>query len=312
MSAKTTKNSICLNLRNGNIVTGISNLEKVVFKTNYGELIIPINDIQSIDFGLISSIQIKNKVEALLDLLQNSNEIESEKFFKKLIEVEITALPILEAFLDDDQCAFPEFGVEAIIEAIKSKYNVQDYITEDIVSLASGDYKMPGETNITEIELNTEFGALQIPRDKIISAEILPNEDSEIKKRTYKIEANKHISGNVNGGWLKTNVKLNKGQKFTIKAKGEVSLASLSNQIYKPDGSYKAVDGNWSTGNNSDFNAGPIFGNLIYKIGEGTAMYKVGTKLSTKAYSSGVLYISIFETVYNTENSGFYSVEVSA
>jgi len=311
MSAKKTKNSICLNLRNGNIVTGISNLDQVVFKTKYGELIIPIQDIQSIDFGLISSTQTKNKVEALVDLLQNSNELECEKTFKKLIEAEITALPILEALLDEDQCAFPDFGVEAIVDVLKSKYDVQDYITEDIISLSSGDYKMPGETNIVEIELITEFGVLQIPREKIISAEIIPNEDSDVKRRSYKIEGNKHISGNVNGGWFKTNIKLKKGQNLTIKAKGEVSLASLSNQIYKPDGSFKTVDGNWSAGNSSDANAGPIFGNLIYKIGEGTAMYKVGTKLSTKAYASGVLYISIFETVYNTENAGFYTVEIS-
>jgi hypothetical protein len=304
------KVSLCLKLRNGNIITGKSLLTAIKFTTKYGVLDIPIKDLSQIDFGIIASTKTKQKIDAFVDLLQTGNETECKRIFKSLSEVEVGAIAVLANYLDSDQCAYPEYGVEAAYNFLKSKYEIDDFITEDIITLA-GEYRFPGVSDIETVGLQTEFGELSIPREKIISAEIIPPADAEGGKRTFKLEANKHISANANGGWLKTNIRLNKGQKFTIESSGEIILASLSNQAYKPSGSYLPPTSGWTQGNDNDPNAAPIFGNVVYKIGENTAIYKAGTKVSTTAYTSGILYLSIYETVYNAANSGHYDVTVT-
>lgn len=304
------KVELCLKLRNGNIVSGNSPLTNIKFATKYGVLEIPVKDISQIDFGIIASEKTKQKIDAFVDLLQTSNETDCKRTFKSLADVEIGAIAVLAQYLDTDQCPYPEYGVEAAFNFLKNKYEIEDFITEDIISLP-GEFRFPGISNIEHIQLQTEFGELVIPREKIISAEVIAPTDSTGGKKTFKLEANQHISANANGGWLKTNIKLKKGQKFTIESKGEIVLASLSNQAHKPDGSYLPPGSGWTAGNDHDPNAMPIFGNVIYRIGENTAMHKAGTKITTTAYTSGILYLSIYETVFNPANTGFYTVSVT-
>ncbi|MBL7917847.1 MAG: hypothetical protein JNM96_05590 [Bacteroidia bacterium] len=131
----------------------------------------------------------------------------------------------------------------------------------------------------------------------------------------FKLMANKHISGNQNGGWFKTGITLKSGQKFSISANGEVTLASLSNSIYKPDGSTKASGATDYTGGEYDGGTGntyPTYGMVVYKIGEASyENLKAGAKFTGSAKTSGMLYISIYETVYNANNKGSYNVKIS-
>jgi hypothetical protein len=139
--------------------------------------------------------------------------------------------------------------------------------------------------------------------------------DSENGELTFKLLATKHISSNTNGGWFKTGIMVKSGQKLIITASGEVTFASLSGSKYKPDGS---IVGSATTGTESyegDYNSGstyPSYGNVVYKIGESsTQTLKAGAKFSGNVQSSGMLYISIYETVYNAANTGSYTVKIS-
>ncbi|MGZ4043214.1 MAG: hypothetical protein ACXVO9_08430, partial [Bacteroidia bacterium] len=123
----------------------------------------------------------------------------------------------------------------------------------------------------------------------------------------------------TSGGWLKTGVTLKAGQRFTITANGEVTLASLSNSKYKPDGSSKAEGAAdytkpYNSGEEGEYSSGgyPTYGQVVYKIGESsTETLKAGAKFSGTAKTSGVLMIAIYETVYNANNKGTYNVKVS-
>jgi hypothetical protein len=305
------KANLCIKLRNGNVMSGLSNLNAVVLTTHYGVLNIPIKDLVLLEIGIIASDKTKEKVAAYVDLLQSGNEADCQQTFKSLCNVEMNAIPVLESYLDKDNCAYPEYGVESALNHLKATYGVEGYISEDIISL-QGEYRFPGVLDISVLEIETEFGTLTIPREKVVSVEVLPDPNAENTNRNFKLEANQHISANVNGGWLKTNIKLNKGQKFSIEGKGEIVMASLSNQAHKPNGAYMPPGGAWTAGNDHDINALPIFGNLVYRIGENGGMLKAGTKVSTNANAAGVLYLSIYETVFNVANSGHYSVKVTA
>lgn len=310
-TANTSRISFCAKLRNGNVVTGEGNIEVVKLKTQYGELAIPAKDLIQIDFGIIATEKTRQKVDALVDLLKSGTEAECKRTFKALAEAEVGAIAVLSQYLDmeDFECAYAEYDVESAIAALKAKYEIDDFITEDIISL-NGDYRFPGVTDIETVALKTEFGDLTIPRDKIILLEIIAPQGDASGLRKFKLEANMHISANVSGGWLKTNIRIKKGQRFTIESKGEIIMASLSNQAHKPSGSYMPPGSTWTAGNDHDANAAPIFGNVVYKIGDNGPMLKAGTKVSTTAQTSGVLYLSIYETVFNAGNSGSYTVSV--
>jgi hypothetical protein len=305
------KVNLCIKLLNGNVMSGFSALNSIVFSTKYGELNVPIKDIALLEFGIIANEKTKQKIAAYVDLLQSGNETDCQQTYKSLCNVEINAIPVLESYLDKDNCAYPEYGVEAAYNYVKGIYGIENYIVDDIISLQN-EFRFPGVLDIDIIDIETEFGKLSIPREKIVSVEILLAADGEKSNKTFKLEANQHISANVNGGWLKTNIKINKGQKFSIESKGEIIMASLSNQSHKPSGAYLPPGGAWTAGNDHDINALPIFGNVVYRIGDTGAMQKAGTKISGIANASGILYISIYETVFNVANSGHYAVRVNA
>jgi hypothetical protein len=309
--SKNKKANLCVKLRNGNVMSGLSSLNLISMNTNYGTLQIPIKDLVLIEFGIIATDKTKQKIAAYVDLLQSGNEADCQQTFKSLCNVEMGAIPVLESYLDKDNCAYQEYNVEAAYNYLKTSYGIESFINEDVITL-NGDFRFPGILDILNIEIETEFGALNIPRDKALSIEIVPDENSENANRNFKLEANQYISANLNGGWLKTNIKLSKGQKFTIESKGEIIMASLSNQTHKPSGAYLPPGGAWTTGNDHDVNALPIFGNVVFRIGETGVMQKAGTKIATTANASGILYLSIYETVFNVANSGAYTVRVSA
>ena len=123
------------------------------------------------------------------------------------------------------------------------------------------------------------------------------------------IFANKHISGNKNGGWFNTGIMVKNGQSLTKISSGEVTLGSLSGSSYKPDGSHKNSTSNDYSPNNST-GTYPVYGNTVFKIGEKGTMMQAAASYNGKASASGMLYIAIYETVYNASNTGYYVVKL--
>ena len=119
--------------------------------------------------------------------------------------------------------------------------------------------------------------------------------------------ASKHISGNTDGGWLNTGIKIKTGQKININASGEIILASLSGAKYTPDGAANSTTSEYE----SESSTYPTYGNLIFKIGDKGESIKAGSKYNNTAKDSGTLFLSIYETVYNSTNTGSYIVKVN-
>lgn len=181
----------------------------------------------------------------------------------------------------------------------------------DIVEI-DNTYSMAGQTNIKTIDVKTEYGTLNIPSEKIERMEVYMMTDGQ---STFKLLASKHISSNTSGGWLNTGIMLKKGDHFNITANGQVVFASLSGTKYTPDG--KTVG---SSASSYDYAAPPstegteysypVYGNVVYKIGEQGTMMKAGDKFSGTANDFGMLFLSIYEVVYNPQNTGSYIVKV--
>lgn len=180
----------------------------------------------------------------------------------------------------------------------------------DIVEI-DNTYSMAGQTNIKTLDVKTEYGALSIPSDKIERMEVYMLTDG---MSTFKLIASKHISVNTAGGWLNTGIVLKKGEKFSITANGQVVFASLSGAKYTPDGKPAGTGDtpayDYGSMESPGDGAYPNYGNVVYKIGEQGAMLKAGDKFTGTAGDFGILYISIYEAVYNPQNTGSYIVKV--
>lgn len=324
LSAQQKTVEVKLNLLDGNIISGTSQMGDVELNTSYGKLTIPVANVSTIKVGIGKDKAIYEKAISYLKLLNTSNSDDTRKgSYNDVMKLGIKAIAAVTDFVNDPKnynetsTYTGEFTIDNLLNEMKSANNVDaDTDIDDIVTI-DNQYTMGGSFVFTKMDVKTEYGNLSVPKEKIKSVDIsVINNSGAGGDYNFKLLASKHISGNQNAGWFKTGIVLKQGQRFTITASGEVTLASLSNQKYKPDGSYTATNGTSypATGESYEGSATayPAYGNVVYKIGDtSTETLRAGAKYSGTAKTSGMLYLSIYETVYNAANTGSYSVKVS-
>lgn len=293
-----------LYLRDGNILSGKTKIASVEVETKYGKIVVPIKDLNLVELGIPVNEKDKSNIIAKLKKLQDADEKTAETLYKELITLSIGAIPIIDDFLFSDgynsEAYNSSYNPDNVLSELKSLYNVNGSYSKNDVVYFDNDFKIGGTYNFKSISLTTEYGSLKIPREKIekIESQYI---DPNAKDKKFKLSASKNISSNATGGWVKTGISLKTGQHFSISASGEIVLASLSNEKYNPDGKVGA------TPTTSTY---PSYGNAVYKIGESGTVMKAGSKYNGVAATAGMLYLSIYETVYNASNTGYYTVKV--
>jgi len=312
---------IKLTLRDGNVVSGTSKISSVSLTTDYGKLEIPIKNVTSLDLGVKEDKAISDKVVLLVKQLSNSNEQMRKNAYDELVKMDIRAVVSISDLIYSSKyepSTFTDYTAESALSELQGKYNISDALSSKDVVAIDYEYSMGGTYDFQKIDLKTEYGTLSIPKEKIKHIDVMYSGDLQNGEMIFKLLGSKHISSNTNGGWLKTGITVKAGQKLTITASGEITFASLSGSKYKPDGSIAgSVTPAITDGYEGDYNTGgggtyPTYGNVIYKIGESsTQIIKAGGKYTGSAQSSGMLYLSVYETVYNAANSGSYTVKIS-
>jgi hypothetical protein len=305
-----------LTLRDGNVMSGTTKLTNVVLITDYGKLDIPIKSVSSIAVGIPGDKSLTDKIAALVKQLNNSNEEMRKNAYSELTGLPIGAVPVLSDYIFSpkyEASSFTDYNADMALSEMKGKFNISDdFNAKDIVTM-DFQYTMGGVYDFKKIDLKTEYGQLSIPKEKISQIDIIyiPGEGGDM---SFTLQGSKHISSNTTGGWLKTGIMLKPGQKFSIFATGEVTLASLSGNKYKPDGTVNGTNNVEGEDGGEGGNTGgnyPVYGNVVYKVGENGTLMKAGAKFSGSSPTGGMLYISIYETVYNATNTGSYSVKVN-
>jgi hypothetical protein len=315
---------VSLELLDGNIIKGTSLISDIDLQTAYGKLQIPVSKVSHIDVGIGKDDALNQKALSSLKLLATStNEANRKAAYSELMKMGVKVIPTMEEFYStpkntsDQNLESSEYTVENCLTEMKSLNNLSENMRiDDVLSIDDG-YTMGGLYNFAKMEVKTDYGTLSIPKEKIKSIDIAISIEPGSGEFSFKLLASKHISGNTTGGWLKTGISLKAGQRFSISANGEVTLASLSNTKYKPDGSSKAETTAEFTKAYGEEDAAyattyPSYGQVVYKIGDAsTENLKAGAKFNGVAKTSGMLLISIYETVYNAANKGSYNVKIS-
>jgi hypothetical protein len=302
---------LTVRLKNGDVVTGKSTLPKVTFVTTYGTLSIPVEKINSIKFGIFSDKTKDGAVLPDLNKLQSiTNDNEAKTVYERLLAYGSPILSSVKTFTENPFYKISDrenYTVEQLLDELYKKANltygqsVNDMVTFD------GSNTLEGSISVGDIQLQSEYGNLSLKRDKIESIDISVIDESVILGNgNFVLKANYHISGNDTKGWVNTSVSVKPGDKFSISATGKIILKSLSGGAYNPDG---YVSGTKDGAYTDDMST--KYGSVIYRIGEYGEIKQAGTKLDATADTEGVVYISIYETVYDKGNSGSYAVKVT-
>jgi len=294
-----------LHLKNGDIISGKIDVDEIVLETNYGKLTFPIGDINSINLGLQNSNFDKSKLLDLLEILSSSNKNNSakERAFDEIIKMKEATIPFIKSYMQSTkEYNDSEFSVNVLYEVMLSKYNItKNYSIYDEI-IFNGKNSVEGTYSFENIVLETDYGRIKIERNFIQSIDVKIVEDGFRKDNTFKVLANKYISGNKEKGWLNTGILVKKGDKLKIVADGTIRLASLSGNTYTADGGINGAPGPLDKKIN--------YGQLLYKISQSGKAQKAGDNLNIEVEKTGILYLSIFETVYNPANTGYYNVKV--
>jgi hypothetical protein len=303
--AQNEKPMLTVRMKNGDIITGLTDISSIPFRTQYGDLAFPISDVSSISLGISTTGVDKTSVQNLLDKLHNGSTTDASSAFDKLIKMEESAIPIIKNYMETStyKKKTADYTVEMAYEILLSRSGLtKNFKTKDVLQ-TSGETSVEGTYDFQTLALETDYGKLSIARSKISSFTITFRDVVNSNSGSFKLFSNLHISGNMNGGWMNTGILVKAGQNITISANGSITLQSLSGNSYTPDGGV-----NGSPGPNDNI---PSYGSLIFKIGETGQTIKAGQLYSGKAQYTGIIYLSIYETVYNAANTGMYSAKVT-
>lgn len=308
-------------LRDGSSFIGKVLMGKVTLVTDYGKLEIPIQNVTSIELGIISDKTLEPKIVNLIKQMGISDENLRKSAYEELTKMSIGAIGIIRDFIYSEKyvpAEYTDYTPEAALNELKSFHSVNESISDKDIIIIDGVYTIGGMYDFKKIELKTDYGTLTLPKEKINRMDMLYTPSGDANERNFILLGAKHISSNPNGGWLKTGIMVKYGQTINISATGEITLASLSNNKYKADGKvvgsatgaseYGYGEGDYSYGTASAY---PVYGNVVFKINDNGAVQKAGAKFTGNANASGMLFISIYETVYNPANTGSYNVKVS-
>jgi hypothetical protein len=344
-----TKIELTVETRDGKILNGTSQLNTLNLKSEYGSIAIPLKKSQSIFLGLKTDINIEAKIKNYLNDLTSNIETIRQNAFDKLIDYGAQAIPTIEKYLNtnSDKPEMEDYSANKALTYLYNNNNSLENTSEfDLVEFEDG-YRMGGILSLQKIDLKTEFGmqSIPVPRIKKISISVIENIGGP---NGFKLSANKHLSANVNGGWLKTGIYVKTGQKINVNATGKITIVGLSNAVYTPDEPVNEVvdevkadvtdvpppsisNDEYSVDSAvvrdpvlfeppvvveepaSYYSAYPNYGNVVFKIGNDGEELKATNNMDIKLEKSGMLYISIYsisESQSNAANRGFYNVKI--
>ena len=304
--AQSERSLLTLRLKNGDIITGITDISSISFKTSYGDMALPIPDVATITLGVNTFGVDKKHVQELMEKIETAPLNEASEAFDKLTKMEAGALPTIREHIEMPSYHKKdgsELTTDLAYEVLLSKHNLSRAFKIKDVLQTTGASSIEGSYEFESLSLETDYGRLSVSRSKIASVAVSFKDINNANTGNFKLNANQHIAGNTNGGWVNTGILVKKDQVIKITATGQVNIASLSNNNYTPDG---GVNGSPGPKANE-----PSYGTVVFKIGEIGMVMKGGDNFTGRAAATGIIYISIFESVFNAANTGSYAVKVS-
>ena len=168
-----------LNLLDGNVITGTSQMGDVELSTAYGKLTIPVANVSTIKVGIGKDKATYDKAMSYLKILNASTSDDGRKgAYADVLKLGVKAIAAVSDFssdpknIDENSTYTGEFTVENLLSELYSAGNIDESADVDDIVTIDGNYTMGGTFSFAKMDIKTEYGNLSIPKEKIKSVDV--------------------------------------------------------------------------------------------------------------------------------------------
>ena len=276
-------NYVRFHMWDGSIVAGEVQVNSISVKTEFGVLEVPIRRIQKMFPGLDSFPELNARIESLVEGLGDKDFDVREKSHRELASMGMQIRNEIDNFNDGGSAERKKR-----LAAIKQEINqtLDEFDEEDSPadrSMIRGDsvktpeFEIVGKILQEKFIIKSKFGQLSVNLNDIKMAERSFNEKKETVKKNVTVGAEKFFQRSP----VSTRIRVNKGDKISIKADGVVQWTNWSSSSTPEglpnQGQYQGIQS----------------GALCARIGSSGKIIKVGSKGDWTATQNGILYLGV-------------------
>lgn len=277
--------AIRLHLMEGSVVSGKLSIDSIRVETPFGTLDIPVANIVTLTPGLDSHPEERKRIGRLIQLLGSNVASERDAAQRTLTEMGAAIQSELAAHLNDGDME-RHVRLQKILAELEEANSDDDadpltsrpWVAQDTVE--TNLFTVVGRVSPQTFSVQTQFGPLNVAISDIRRGEREPDLKPEIRKTLS-------VSGQnlVQLGMLSSGIRVTRGDKISVSADGKLTMSPWGNNAFStPEGSEQFQ---WYLPNQI---AG---GALVARIGSGGKIFKIGSKQSLNAPSSGMLQFGI-------------------
>jgi hypothetical protein len=271
-----------VHLMEGSVVSGKLSVNSITVDTEFGKLEIPVSRIVSFTPGMDSHPKEREQLRVLILQLGANDKALRDDAEKQLASRGASVKRMLEQFSDDKDTERRN-RVKKILDEIDQQSDEEDgtkqaaLIDDDTITTSS--FTMVGKISPQSFQVQTKFGPLTVNLADIRRAEHESDEKPMFQK-TIDVQGNNLVMRNP----LNTGIKVNKGDKISIEASGNI--------VMSPWGS-ESLSGPEGSPNYGQYRPGINGGALCMKYGANGQDELVGRSKNFVATKSATLYLAV-------------------
>lgn len=300
---------VLLHLQDGTVIAGEMTINELSVATEFGELKVPLDKIRSITPGLASNPELAAKVQGLIEGLGSDDYKTREQSHKDLVAMGLKVHQLLEPHRNDENTERKRHVGEILkeFEELVSQDDEEEaseanrpLIAKDTV--VTEDFTIVGKISPAEFTVTSKYGPLNVQLADLLRAN-RPRGVKEVVRKSVQVPGDNLVQRSFKN----SGIKVQAGDKITLKADGSIVMSP------------------WGGDQSSGPEGGPNFGwyipNQIYggalvaKIGDKGTVFKVGSKNTFVAKTSGTLQFAVaMQHQYSQQGYNFpgnYNVRVT-
>jgi len=296
-----------LYLKNGDRITGYTELQNLEFRTRYGTLNIPLKELRSLQFGIpVNGSPDPASVRKIL-AVQSGSINEARAAFDSLSSGNEQLAALIKQYIQDPGYTprqHPEINLDALLDILCAANGIlPSFSLEDKLKLSNGNL-LEGHCVRDLMQLESAWGRISADRASLVMMTIDP--DPMKGPGEYELPASYYISGRGETGYLNTSLVCKAGQTIRVQCSGSIVLQTLSGKTFYPDGASNTGLPQESAQNRNDI----PYGAVELKVGmKGSPVFALKAQ-GYKAVATGTVYLSIHESAWSAGNTGSYSCRV--
>lgn len=266
-------------------------------QTDFGRLEIPVQKIRQFRPGLQSYPQVKQKIDTLVEQLGDREFEVRERAHRELAAMGVMISQLIPTYSDGGSAERKKHltelkeEIDQLIEESEEFGADEDQVPLiELDAVNTGDFTVLGTIEEKEFVVRTKYGSLKIGLNDVQVAERAGKHRSPAIRKVVNIKGTQFMQTSP----VSTGIRVQRGDKVSIRADGSVNWANWGNITSTPDG----------IGNQGQWN-GHQCGRLIARIGKNGPIVDVGSRGEFVVKTSGTLYLGIAMQDAYAQNEGY-------